>query len=141
MKPHELKAIANHPVRQIFLAAARSTTPPRRSEIVKDCQDAGLSEEQTDRVIGLAGALVAERANGYGTFTLARTADQITLETLKAFGTADSLDGHHGLWHPHHDEDVDTVRSEEAASTITDPKATRIHQETVTFEDGSSARL
>ena len=137
MKPHELKAIANHPVRQIFLAAARSTTPPRRSEIIRDCQDAGLSEEQTDRVIGLAGALVAERANGYGTFTLARTADQITLETLKAFGTADSLDGHHGLWHPHHDEDVDHARSEEAATTITNPKTTRQHREIITYADGT----
>ena len=141
MKPHELAAIRDHPVRGIFLAAARSATPPRKSEIIKECEQAGLNEQQTDRVLGLARGLIEEREKGYGSFTMARVADEITLQVVKKWGQEDSLDGSHGLWHPHFDQEVDHDLSEETAGALTDPKSTRVHQETVTYEDGSTARL
>ena len=141
MKPHELAAIRDHPVRGIFLAAARSATPPRRSEIIKECEQAGLNEQQTDRVLGLARGLIEEREKGYGSFTMARVADEITLQVVKKWGEEDSLDGSHGLWARHFDEPVDHARSEQAAQAAIDPKSTHTFRDEAVFEDGSRVKL
>lgn len=95
MQRSEYKAIATHPLRDLFRSAA-AIEPPTKSQIAAAAAEAGLGDH-ADEIVRTCKNIADKRRQGVKPFQLNQAVDEVTLTWVKHLRASDNLHGEHGL--------------------------------------------